>query len=63
MRTIHLHRGRQHVPGVFAWHRGLARDGVAKVSQVHLVQPLLTVTKSGVLFGQHLDPTVIVTLT
>ncbi len=43
--------------GFFAWYRGLAVGGVAKVSQVHLVQPLLTITESVVLFGQHLDPT------
>jgi len=46
--------------GFFAWYRGLALGGVAKVSQVQLLQPLLTVTESVVLFGQHLDPTVLV---
>lgn len=46
--------------GFFAWYRGLALGGVAKVSQVQLLQPLLTVTESVVLFGQHLDPAVLV---
>lgn len=46
--------------GFFAWYRGLALGGVAKVSQVQLLQPLLTVTESVVLFGQHLDRTVLV---
>ena len=47
--------------GFFAWYRGLALGGVAKVSQVQLIQPLLTVTASVVLFGQRLDPAVVVT--
>jgi drug/metabolite transporter (DMT)-like permease len=46
--------------GFFAWYRGLALGGVAKVSQVQLAQPLLTVGASVVLFGQHLDPAVLV---
>ena len=41
--------------GFFAWYRGLALGGVAKVSQLQLAQPLLTVTASVVLFRQHLD--------
>lgn len=47
--------------GFFAWYRGLALGGVAKVSQVQLAQPLLTVAASVVLFGQRLEPAVIVT--
>ena len=47
--------------GFFAWYRGLALGGVAKVSQVQLLQPLLTVTESVLLFGQRLDPAVAVT--
>jgi len=47
--------------GFFAWYRGLALGGVAKVSQVQLVQPLLTVVESVVLFGQRLEPSVVVT--
>ena len=46
--------------GFFAWYRGLALGGVAKVSQVQLLQPLLTVTESVVLFGQRFDPAVLV---
>ena len=29
--------------GFFAWYAGLARGGVARVGQVQLAQPLLTV--------------------
>jgi len=46
--------------GFFAWYRGLALGGVAKVSQVQLAQPLLTVGASVVLFGQRLEPAVVV---
>jgi drug/metabolite transporter (DMT)-like permease len=47
--------------GFFAWYRGLALGGVAKVSQVQLAQPLLTVGESVVLFGQPLEAAVVVT--
>jgi len=47
--------------GFFAWYRGLALGGVAKVSQVQLAQPLLTVAESVLLFGQRLEPAVVVT--
>lgn len=47
--------------GFFAWYRGLALGGVAKVSQVQLAQPVLTVGFSVLLFGQQLDPAIIVT--
>jgi len=46
--------------GFFAWYRGLALGGVAKVSQVQLIQPLLTVAASVVVFGQVLEPSVLV---
>ena len=46
--------------GFFAWYRGLALGGVAKVSQVQLAQPLLTVAASVVLFGQRLQPSVVI---
>jgi drug/metabolite transporter (DMT)-like permease len=46
--------------GFFAWYRGLALGGVAKVSQVQLVQPLLTVAASVLLFGQRLETSVLV---
>ncbi len=45
--------------GFFAWYRGLALGGVAKVSQVQLAQPLLTVGESALLFGQHVDLTIL----
>lgn len=41
--------------GFFAWYRGLALGGVAKVSQLQLAQPLLTVIASVVVFGHRLN--------
>jgi drug/metabolite transporter (DMT)-like permease len=46
--------------GFFAWYRGLALGGVAKVSQIQLVQPVLTVAASVVLLGQRLEPAAVV---
>ena len=46
--------------GFFAWYRGLELGGVAKVSQVQLAQPLLTVAESVLLFGQPLRLAVVV---
>lgn len=47
--------------GFFAWYRGLALGGVAKISQVQLAQPLLTVGESAVLFGQAVDAAMLAT--
>ena len=38
--------------GFFAWYRGLAELGVAKGSQVQLLQPLLTLLWSAILLGE-----------
>jgi drug/metabolite transporter (DMT)-like permease len=46
--------------GFFAWYRGLELGGVAKISQVQLAQPLLTVAASVLMFGQRLEPAVLV---
>jgi drug/metabolite transporter (DMT)-like permease len=39
--------------GFFAWYAGLARGGVAKIGQVQLIQPLLTLAWSAALLGEH----------
>jgi drug/metabolite transporter (DMT)-like permease len=39
--------------GFFAWYRGLALGGVARVSQVQLLQPLLTLGWSALLLGEE----------
>lgn len=41
--------------GFFAWYRGLALGGVARVSQVQLLQTFLTIAASGLLLGETID--------
>jgi drug/metabolite transporter (DMT)-like permease len=40
----------------FAWYAGLARGGIAKIGQVQLVQPVLTLGWSAVLLGESIGP-------
>jgi drug/metabolite transporter (DMT)-like permease len=42
--------------GFFAWYAGLARGGVARIGQVQLAQPLLTVLWSALVLGERLTP-------
>nr|WP_155892286.1 DMT family transporter [Conexibacter woesei] len=42
--------------GFFAWYGGLARGGVAKIGQVQLSQPVLTLTWSALILGEHISP-------
>lgn len=46
--------------GFFAWYRGLALGGIARVGQVQLIQAFLTITWSGLLLGEHIHPAMIV---
>jgi drug/metabolite transporter (DMT)-like permease len=39
--------------GFFAWYAGLARGGVARIGQVQLAQPVLTLAWSALLLGEH----------
>ncbi|QSQ22061.1 DMT family transporter [Pyxidicoccus parkwayensis] len=41
--------------GFFAWYRGLALGGVARVSQIQLLQPLLTLGWSVLLLGETVE--------
>jgi drug/metabolite transporter (DMT)-like permease len=41
--------------GFFAWYRGLAIGPMAQVSQVQLVQPVLTIAWAGLLLREHLS--------
>jgi len=41
--------------GFFAWYRGLALGGVARVSQVQLLQTFLTIAASALLLGEAID--------
>ena len=39
--------------GFFAWYRGLSIGPMARVSQVQLVQPVMSITWAGLLLGEH----------
>ena len=41
--------------GFFAWNAALALGGVARVSQVQLVQPFLTFALAAALLGEAID--------
>ncbi len=41
--------------GFVAWYRGLAAGGVARVGQLQLAQPVLTLGWAALLLGEHLD--------
>jgi drug/metabolite transporter (DMT)-like permease len=45
--------------GFFAWYAGLARGGVARIGQVQLTQPLLTVAWSALVLGEALTPVMV----
>jgi len=40
----------------WAWYRGLALGGVARVSQVQLLQPFLTIAAAWAILGEHVSP-------
>jgi len=42
--------------GFFAWYRGLARGGVARIGQLQLLQPVLTLGWSAALLGERVTP-------
>jgi drug/metabolite transporter (DMT)-like permease len=41
--------------GFFFWYRGMARGGIARVGQVQLVQPFLTLVGAALLLGEPLE--------
>ena len=41
--------------GFFAWYRGLAWGGIARVSQIQLIQPFLTIITSGILLNEPIS--------
>jgi drug/metabolite transporter (DMT)-like permease len=47
--------------GFFAWYAGLARGGVARIGQVQLAQPVLTLGWSAALLGEHVGPGTLLT--
>src|SRR5690242_219162 len=47
--------------GFFAWYAGLARGGVARVGQVQLAQPVLTLCWSALLLGESVSALTVLT--
>jgi drug/metabolite transporter (DMT)-like permease len=41
--------------GFFFWYKGLALGGIARVGQVQLLQPFLTLVGAGLILGEALD--------
>jgi len=41
--------------GFFAWYRGLALGGIARVGQLQLLQPFLTLAFAALLVGEQVD--------
>jgi drug/metabolite transporter (DMT)-like permease len=46
--------------GFFPWYAGLARGGVAKIGQIQLVQPLLTLAWSAWLLSEHISTATVI---
>ncbi len=46
--------------GFFAWYRGLALAGIARASQLQLLQPFLTIMAASLLLGEAITPLMIV---
>lgn len=42
--------------GLFAWYRGLALGGVARVGQIQLLQPFFTLAAAATLLGEDISP-------
>jgi len=45
--------------GFFAWYRGLAQGGVARIGQLQLAQPILTLAWAAALLGERVGATTI----
>ena len=46
--------------GFFAWYRGLALGGVAKIGQIQLAQPVLTLLWSALILGEQVTAAMVV---
>lgn len=45
--------------GFFPWYRGMALAGVARVGQIQLLQPFITIVASALLLGERITPLMI----
>ncbi len=46
--------------GFFAWYAGLAQGGIARVSQIQLLQPMLSLVWATLFLHEHLDALIVV---
>jgi drug/metabolite transporter (DMT)-like permease len=46
--------------GFFAWYAGLAMGGIARVSQIQLLQPMLSLVWAALFLHEHLDALIVV---
>lgn len=46
--------------GFFAWYRGLAIGPMAQVSQIQLVQPVMSIAWAGLLLGESMTWTTVI---
>ena len=46
--------------GFFAWYHGLALGGVAKIGQIQLAQPVLTLLWAALILGETVTPAMVV---
>jgi drug/metabolite transporter (DMT)-like permease len=42
--------------GFFAWYAGLARGGIARIGQIQLAQPVMTLCWAALVLGEHVGP-------
>jgi drug/metabolite transporter (DMT)-like permease len=42
--------------GFFPWYKGLALGGVARVGQIQLVQPVMSLVWAAIMLGEHISP-------
>ena len=48
--------------GFFAWYHGLALGGIARVGQLQLLQPFITIAASALILGEKITPMMVVAL-
>ena len=46
--------------GFFAWYAGLAMGGIARVSPIQLLQPMLSLVWATLFLHEHLDALIVV---
>ncbi len=46
--------------GFFAWYRGLCLGGIARIGQIQLLQPFLTLSASAAFLGEKITPTMLI---